>query len=402
MVCLQYHSLLTYMLTRRRLGAALGWCYSHLHLFLVMQRLGLIPGSKWFPGYKFFIPFTSEWPVATPAPIGSYSITSIGGWLNRLALNMAPYAAFYLSSHISNLVHMHVWPHVNARLPKPARSELYSLQRLPVERRPTIPDNEWHTVPESPTLGAADREIRHGGISEQDVPTLQALEGQPTGAGESGIPLGAIRRQSTFSSRGGDQDYGTDEEDADMVNPTLISFDVDTSDSNEQPAGVWSAELRPSYGGDGPPPSLSQPVYMVNPLTSLPSVLATDILTNFITFTFCAPFDTLAIRSIARAFAERSGLSTASMYQARLLDGLGWRNVGNLVGLEVVRLLISGELWAITSIFSQWFHVTEEEWREFHKEEQEERERERENREQIAREQAARLEAVAAEVEADV
>lgn len=368
-----------------------------------MQRLGLIPSSKWFPGYKWFIPFTDTSPIPAPPPIATFSAASVGGWVNQLALSMAPYAAFFLCGRIWNFVHINIWPHIHAQLPKPSRNEHYTLRSLPIEPRPTIerrdtePDDEWHTVPESPTLGAADREIRHGRNPEQDATTLQALEGQSTGA-ENGIPLGAIRRQSTFSSRGGDQDYGTDEEDAEMVNPTLISFDVDTSESNEQPAGVWSAELRPSFAGEGQQPPLAQPLYMVNPLTSLPSLLATDILTNFITYVVCAPFDTAAIRGAARAFAQRRGLPTIDMYQISLLDGLSWRNVGNILGVEIIRLLISGELWAVTSIISQWLHVTEEEWREFHKEEQEEKERE--TQEQRARETVARLEAAVEAVEA--
>lgn len=358
-----------------------------------MQRLGLIPSSSLFPGYKFFIPFTDESPIAAPPRIDTYNAATIGGWLSHLALGMAPYAAFFLCGRIWNLVHISLWPHVHAQLPKPARNELYALRPLPIERRSTAPDDEWHTVPESPTLGATDREIRHGISSEHDIPTLQALEGQSAG-GDNAISLGAIsRRQSTFSSRG-DQDYGTDEEDADMVNPTLISFDVDTTESNEQPAGVWSAELRPSFSGDGVLPPVHQPVYMINPLTSLPAVLATDILTNFITYTLCAPFDTVAIRGAARAFARRRGLPTTAMYQISLLDGLSWRTVGHILGIEVVRLLVSGELWAVTSIFSQWLHVTDDEWREFHQEEMEEKEKEQA---QSAREHVAHHEADAAD-----
>ncbi|KAH6655072.1 hypothetical protein BKA67DRAFT_559411 [Truncatella angustata] len=363
-----------WVLDKPLLRVALGWCQFHLHLFLTMQRLGLIPSSKWLPGPKFFIPFTEKSPLPAPPPIDKLSAASIGGWISHLAVNMAPYAAFFLCGRIWNYVHINLWPHVHAQLPKPSKNEHYVLRPLPIEPRRTIEEDEWHTVPESPTLGDADHEIRHGRSPERDVPTLQALEGQGANT-DNGIPFGAIRRQSTFSSRGGDQDYGTDEEDADMVNPTLISFDVDTSESNEQPAGVWSAELRPSFAGEGRQPPPDQPVYMVNPLTNLPAVLATDILTNFVTYILCAPFDTLATRATARAFARRRGLPTANMYQMSLLDGLCWRNFGNIFGIEIIRLLISGELWALTSIVSQWLHVSEDEWKEFHKEEQEQKER---------------------------
>ncbi|KAI1870625.1 uncharacterized protein JN550_005168 [Neoarthrinium moseri] len=408
-----------WVLKKPWVGGTLMWCQFHFHLFLTMQRLNLIPASKLFPGVKFFIPFTNTSPIAPPPPIGTLSPSSVGGWLNSLALNVAPYVAFFLCGRIWNAVHVHVWPHIQKRLPHPSRNPAFHTRPFTMERHPTVSEETWQTVPESPTLGAADREIRHGRNSDpavvgldavrdlphhqgihdmesfQDVPTLQALEGQASAA-DNAIPLGAVRRQSTFSSRGGDQDYGTDEEDADIINPTLISFDVDTTESTEQPTGVWSAELRPSNGVEGRLVPKEEPVYVVNPLTSLPSVLAADILTNLITYVLCAPFDAMAIRAAARAFARRRGHPMTNMYEISLLDAFSWRGWGNIIGLEIVRLLISGEIWAMTSILSQWLHVTDEEWREFHLEEQEEKERERRRHaDQAASDAVARLEAAA-------
>ncbi|RYP08008.1 hypothetical protein DL764_002154 [Monosporascus ibericus] len=221
-------------------------------------------------------------------------------------------------------------------------------------------------VHESPTLGAADQEIRHAQNPDADIPTLMALDGQPSG---EAIPVGAIRRQSTFSSRGG-EDYGTDEEDSEMINPTLISFDVDTSESAaEQHTGVWSAELRPSAGGDGRAQRRESPIYDVNPLTKLPSVLASDMLTNFMAYLLCAPADALALRSVARAFAQKRGLSYEGMFDVSLMDNVSFRGVLHIFGLEMLRLLISGDTWAMITILAQWLHVTEEEWKDMQKEE---------------------------------
>ncbi|RYO79363.1 hypothetical protein DL766_008215 [Monosporascus sp. MC13-8B] len=191
-------------------------------------------------------------------------------------------------------------------------------------------------------------------------------DGQPRG---EAIPVGAIRRQSTFSSRGG-EDYGTDEEDSEMINPTLISFDVDTSESAaEQHTGVWSAELRPSAGGDGRAQRRESPIYDVNPLTKLPSVLASDILTNFLAYLLCAPADAMALRSVARAFAQKRGLSCDGMFDVSLMDNVSFRGVLNIFGLEMLRLLISGDTWAMITILARWLHVTEEEWKDMQKEE---------------------------------
>ncbi|RYP29914.1 hypothetical protein DL767_006513 [Monosporascus sp. MG133] len=201
---------------------------------------------------------------------------------------------------------------------------------------------------------------------DADIPTLMALDGQPSG---EAVPVGAIRRQSTFSSRGG-EDYGTDEEDSEMINPTLISFDVDTSESAaEQHTGAWSAELRPSAGGDGRAQRRESPIYDVNPLTKLPSVLASDILTNFMAYLLCAPADALALRSVARAFAQKRGLSYDGMFDVSLMDNVSFRGVLHIFGLEMLRLLISGDTWAMITMLAQWLHVTEEEWRDMQKEE---------------------------------
>lgn len=193
-----------------------------------------------------------------------------------------------------------------------------------------------------------------------------ALDGQPP---NEGIPVEAIRRQSTFSSRGG-EDYGTDEEDSEMVNPTLISFDVDTSESTtDQHAGMWSAELRPSAGVESHSQAREPPKYIVNPLTKLPSILGADILTNFVAYLVSTPTDALALRSVARIFAQKRGLPHDQMFDPSLLSNVSLRGVVNIFGLEVLRLLISGDAWALITIVSQWLHVTEEEWKDIHKEE---------------------------------
>ncbi|KAF3065068.1 hypothetical protein GL218_02534 [Daldinia childiae] len=219
-------------------------------------------------------------------------------------------------------------------------------------------------IPESPTLGTSDRDVRPQNL-ESDATTSLALDVQSNG---ETVPVGSIRRQSTFSSRGG-EDYGTDEEDSEMVNPTLISFDVDTSESTEPPTGVWSAELRPSLQGDSRQQPKETPRYIVNPLTKLPSSFAADILANFITNILFLPIDIYAFPIAARALAYRRGLPYEGM---NIGGGVTWSGIFNIVQLDVVKLLISGEIWAFTTIVSQWLHVTEEEWKEIRKEEDQE------------------------------
>lgn len=251
--------------------------------------------------------------------------------------------------------------HVRKRLPRP--HNLVSNSRI----SPSSSSTQRQAIPESPTLGAADREIRHPN-PEDDTPTSVALD---VPSSSEPIPVGSIRRQSTFSSWGG-EDYGTDDEDSEMVNPTLISFDVDTSESTEPPTGVWSAELRPSYAGDSRQQPRETSIYIVNPLTSLPSTLASDILADFATNISTMVLDSHAFPIVARAFAQRRGLPYDDMGGGGFLGGLTWQAVFNVIQLDVLRLLISGEIWGVTAMLSQWLHVPEEEWKEMRKEEEEE------------------------------
>lgn len=327
-----------------------------------MQRLDLIPASQWFPDLKFFVPFSSSSPFSAPPLPESLDASSVSTWVAGLIGNLAPYATFYVCGCIWRSVCTSIRTRIRKRLPRP-------IYNIPPNSRISIISNptQREPIPESPTLGAADREIRHQ-TPEEDVPTSLALD---VPSSSEPIPIGSVRRRSTFSSRG--DDYGTDDEDSEMVNPTLISFDVDTSESTEPPTGVWSAELRPSYASDsrqGQPKEA--PLYIVNPLTSLPSNLASEILADFAT-NFCTIIlDSHAFPIVARAFAQRRGIPYDNMDVGGFLGGLSWQGVFNIIQLDVVRLLISGEVWGFTTILSQWLHVTEEEWKEMRKEDEEE------------------------------
>ncbi|KXJ92690.1 hypothetical protein Micbo1qcDRAFT_160460 [Microdochium bolleyi] len=345
----------------RSLRGVMAYLRFHLHVFLTMQRLDLIPASQWLPGVRFFIPFSESSPFAAPPPLESFGVATLSTWLGKLAVNLAPYAAFYLCGRVWNFLHIQLWPPILRTLPRPTQPDFSAHRNLVATNAMST---DWQSVPESPTLGAGDREIRQGPTPGTDIPTLMALDGQTA---EDVVPVQAIRRQSTFSSRGGMEDYGSDEEDAEMMNPTLISFDVDTSDSAEPPAGVWSAELRPSFAGDmrtphGQPP----PAYLVNALTRLPSILAADILSNFAAYLLCTPMDALALRSVAHAFAVKRGIPTGHMHNGSWISTVSARGFVNIAGLELLRLMISGEVWAVATVISQWLHVSEEEWRDIH------------------------------------
>lgn len=320
-----------------------------------MQRLDLIPGSQWFPSLNFFVPFSSASPLIAPPPLGSPGAQTVPEWMGRIAMSLVPFAGYYLIGCAWDIFSYLIRRQVHKSLPHPWPGSISNL-------RPVVPTNNprRQSFPESPTLGEADREIRHTHAPELDGDPL-ALNGE--GVGEP-LPVGTIRRQSTFSSRGGD-DYATDEEDPEMVNPTLISFDVDTSESTEPPAGIWSAELRPSNSGEPGTQEKEAPRYVVNTLTSLPSLLAGDILTSSLTHALLTPVDILAFRAMARVFARKFRLPIDNMFEVSLADGLASRMLVNLFQAEVLKFLICFGAWATITGVAQRFHSTDEEWKEY-------------------------------------
>ncbi|KAI0471950.1 hypothetical protein GGR56DRAFT_656241 [Xylariaceae sp. FL0804] len=343
--------------------SAMSYIQFHAQIFVALQHLGLISPSQWLPGVEFFIPFSASSPFSAPPPPQSLDTPGISRWLGRVALGLAPFAASYLASRALKLLSYGIRHQLLRYLPKPLPSLNYS-------PRPATPPgpSRRQTFPESPTLGAADREIRHTQEPDTDLPTAVALDDPVNG---DLVPLGAFRRQSTFSSRAGEE-YATDEEDADTVNPTLISFDVDTSESMEPPAGVWSAELRPSINGDGRPVQKETLKYVVNPLTLLPSLLAGHIIANSLAHVLLTPVAAYTARAMARAYAQKMGLPVGHILSTNLLDGLSTRMVLNLFNIEMLKFFVSTDIWAFFTVLSQWLHVTDEEWKEFQEAEAEE------------------------------
>ncbi|KAI1117215.1 hypothetical protein F5Y14DRAFT_439339 [Nemania sp. NC0429] len=339
------------------LQVIIGHVRFHLQIFVAMQRLDLIPGSRWFPSLNFFVPFSSSSPFIAPPPLGSPGAQSLPEWAGAIAVSLAPYASYYLLVSTWDFLSYFIRRQIHKSLPHPhpwpnSTTNLRALVPATAPQRPSFS--------ESPTLGEADRDIRH---TTQDPEVHADPLTFDEGAGES-LPTGTLRRRGTFSSRGGD-DYATDEEDPDMVNPTLISFDVDTSESTEPPPGIWSAELRPSNSGDFGTHQKEAPRYVVNTLTRLPSILAGDILTSSLTHILLTPFDILAFRGIARAFSLKFNLPIDRMLEVHLADGLVTRMMMNLFYAEVLKFVVSFGTWAVITTMSQRYHLTDEQWEEY-------------------------------------
>lgn len=324
------------------------WSYArvHLELFIALQRLRLIPSDAWFPRPSFFIPFTQDSPIPQPPPLEGLSFQSLLKWFGGLVVSATPFLAFVLTQRLIRDWRPQIWVQIFKRLPNTA----FSGRRFPPPPPPPPPgaqdpaDEDTRSRPEQP------QDRSDGG----DSSPLRAVDGQID------TPVQAVRRASTFSARG--VDWISDDEDNDGVNPTLISFDVEASDSADVPAGLWSAELRAS--APDARMGTASPEYYDSMLTQLPPLVASHLFTNSITRLLIAPYEATALRLIARAFQIRHGLPFDGIIHVNVLSTLTMTTAVNFLCTEFLHLLLSGEIWAGFTIASQWLHMTEEEWQE--------------------------------------
>ena len=179
-------------------------------------------------------------------------------------------------------------------------------------------------------------------VRAEDPQTLRALEGRP--ATEYQEPPGRRERRETVFET--EQD-SSDEEDAEMAHATLISFDVEATESMDNSLGTWSAELRSANE-----PKQSKDVkYRVTGLTLLPTILATEGLREVIAGVLVMPLEAVMVRIIARAYRHSAGLSVADLYQLREHVP----TFENLFSAFTMQLAITGVVWAGFTVGSQWW-----------------------------------------------
>ncbi|KAK4137476.1 hypothetical protein BT67DRAFT_414835, partial [Trichocladium antarcticum] len=281
----------------------------HLAIYTFFQRTGIIPPSNLLPNWRFFIPGTSMSPISIPPVPTSLCPVGISRWLGGIALGVAPFAGFYLYTKMYSLITRTLRFKIYRLLPRPynANKRRSARETTPVQLGTDIPV-----------------EVRTEEIIEPTAPTDSAWNPGST----------PLRRQSTLSLRGsgtdhattaatttttatavGPDDFASDDEDAELISATLISFDVEATESmpdfpthfddnnnnnnntttTTTTPGLWSAELRPNIpasetdhnhpahsgthsgcnGGGGSANSAHEPVYRESVLTRLPAVLAT-------------------------------------------------------------------------------------------------------------------------------
>ncbi|KAJ2978594.1 hypothetical protein NQ176_g3731 [Zarea fungicola] len=75
-------------------------------------------------------------------------------------------------------------------------------------------------------------------------------------------------------------------------------------------------------------------------------------------------YEASALRLMARCHRLRHGLPCDDIYRPNILSDLSWRAVTNLLGAELLHMTISGEIWAVFTAISQYFHMSDKEWKE--------------------------------------
>jgi len=314
---------------------------------MIMQQLGLASSTSWFPNPRFLIPFSAMSPIQAPPPITNFSPRSVLQWLGIAALNAAPALAVFGLQQLRAALSGRLARKIRERLP------------VPVNKQRPVP-------PQLPAEVAGSSQLQNGTQprSGRDMPreegAARSSEGQPPPEHPA---VGAVRRQSTFSNRG--DEYVSEDEETEIVSATLISFDVEATESTDTPPGVWSAELRPNVVGDPRMSSMHGPIYMSNTLTRLPSSVAADILSLIVTHLLTSPYEAFTLRLVARAVRQRLGLPALDMYELAPSDGLGWGAVTNAMVAEMAHLVIGSEIWGAAIGLSELYRGCNPEWNFF-------------------------------------
>ncbi|KAK5662986.1 hypothetical protein OQA88_6400 [Cercophora sp. LCS_1] len=320
----------------------------HLDIFVFLQRVGLVSSTAMLPPWSFFLPGSSSSPIFIPPLPNSFTIQSLTSWLSQCAFGILPFASYYTFSFVYNAMSSMSCALALSLLPSPRNPE--RRQRvLKTTNEPSAPPNA------APSSGQ-DEAPRNGRDITRDQPDVRALEGQPQ---NEALPVGGTRRQSTVSVRG--DDFASDDEENDMVSATLISFDVEATESTDSTPGVWSAELRPNLSDARPEQGLR---YRDTTLVRLVPILAADVIGVAMVRLLMAQEESLVWTRIARSFLANRGLPTDSLCVPTLVPffGMNWRRWVNILGLEALFLTLQGGIWAAVVSLARKYFYTDAEW----------------------------------------
>ncbi|RFU36071.1 hypothetical protein B7463_g211, partial [Scytalidium lignicola] len=302
----------------------IAFCYITLHfrMYAMLQQLHLIPASQYLPGLRSFIPFTSSSPLQLPQPL-SWNFQSLLSWSGSLFQTFTPLLVIFMHGKTKFFVARLLYGPVYKSLPRPVGESMFS--GLPF----SSPAGEY----DSP-----DRERPNPPTRTEDEQTLRALEGLPPSTPvETGEPHGRIADLETDS---------TFDEDGEITHTTLISFDVEATESIETSLGTWSAELRSA----NEPKPMNGTQYRITGLTMLSPILAAEGFREILASMVVLPLEAAMVRVVGKAFKGRSGMGSHNFY----VLGEGIHGLGNLFAAFAVQLIVTGAVWTGMTVATQW------------------------------------------------
>ncbi|EFX01047.1 hypothetical protein CMQ_5989 [Grosmannia clavigera kw1407] len=385
----------------------------HLQMFLFLQRSGIAPAVPLLPSPLYFLPFSRESPIARPPPLPTtLSVRSMVHWSCATVLNFAPVFMFYSYMRAWSYVTETLYRRIYHWLPTPTNPR--SSRSLYVPEYVSISARRLNGSSAAEASDGADgAEDMDGPIGPDDVDTaaassestpLQPLPPPPPPSSSAPGSPTTVRRRNTVSSHGGGDDGYASEEEEFELSATLISFDVEAGDANDNAPSAWSAELRqsPAGGGEGGPAGNGGdveggegrgesghqgtsgsdygvgdssnatsgvgfgPVYAEGLLVQLPAIIATDIMTVLTSSALMAPYEAFMIRLVAHAYRQQHGLPVDDLYGLAVLspaDGsLSWTSLTNCVGMWLVHLAVDASGWLLVTGLAVLYRGAEPEW----------------------------------------
>ncbi|KAG6013178.1 hypothetical protein E4U43_007454 [Claviceps pusilla] len=353
---------------RRIIHKAWSYVKFHLEIHVVLQRTGFMSRNAWFPQPSFFIPFTEASPIPAPPPLRDYTIPSLLSWVGGALISSTPFLVWVMTQHMLRDLRPQIWSQIYRRLPNTSFQRKMLLQQNAISPPPPPPPPPNHINLPSPDASLDPNNARCES-SQGELETINdPLPGHNDETAPSGRPGQETLRQASVLSARGDE-YPSDDEENEGVSATLISFDVEASESQDAPPGLWSAELRPSAGPDARSGANQQPVYMDTLLTRLPPLMATNLFTDAAMRILMVPYEATALRLVARMSRLRQGLPCGDLFNVNLLGGVTSTLLVNFLGAELLNVALSSEVWAAFTLLFQWYHMTEDEWKEEEEEE---------------------------------
>lgn len=296
-------------------------------MFAILLQLNIWQSNRLLPSLRSLFPFSPYSPLQMPPLPVSLSPAALWSWATTLVSNVAPLALVLAHSMASSIVSSYIYAPVYKSLPRPVNQMAAIFQEVQEElenledRVSQPPPDAPHPDPSSPP-DFEPATPRPSAAPSQHTATLQALEGRST-----------------------IQDDSSDDEDHEISQQTLITFDVEATEMTEATIGTWSAELRSANE-----PAPRETTYQITALTMLPPLLAAESFSSVLSGLMLIPLEAIMVRTVASAYRRSAGLGTADMFAGWVIP---WRAVPNIIAVHAVEFAFSTAIWAAFTVVSQ-------------------------------------------------